>query len=90
MTATDVSRFVISDHPNSDTDTNACIVGYVAGALLGWTAMQHEENVVYNWPLVVASTQPDSKTQVPRAAPYRLDDVDQLENQLVVLSIPGQ
>jgi ADP-ribosyl-[dinitrogen reductase] hydrolase len=85
-TYTQVMQWVIKDHPNSDTDTNACIVGAIVGAFMGWERLSKEPNVIHNWPIIVASTMPQSKSEVPRTPEYRIHDLETLENKLVDLS----
>lgn len=77
-----VMDWAIRKHPNSDTDTNACIVGYLIGGLLGWSKMHQEPLVAHNWPIIVASTS-TAETQVPRSKLYRIDDLSELETFLV-------
>jgi hypothetical protein len=82
---TEAMAFVMS-FENSDTDTNACIVGSIVGAMLGWTKMCTESDVNYNWPVIVASTSDDSKTQVRRTKQYQLGDLAVLEQELFKLA----
>lgn len=39
----DVMKFIIADHPGSDTDTNACIVGGVVGGLIGLENLKEQQ-----------------------------------------------
>jgi len=41
-------RWIISDHPHSDTDTNACIAGALVGAILGFDRMNIEPSTSEN------------------------------------------
>jgi ADP-ribosyl-[dinitrogen reductase] hydrolase len=44
----DAMRFIIKDHPGSDTDTNAAIAGAIFGAWLGSEKMNLESNTNHN------------------------------------------
>jgi ADP-ribosylglycohydrolase len=62
----------------SDTDTNACIVGYLLGAFYGYEKIKSERMNDVN--LLISCQTDDS--DFPRDKRYRLNDIDQLVEEL--------
>ena len=73
-------RWVIHDHPGSDTDTNAAIAGMLVGSLLGWDALcaQQAANIS-----ILLGPQ---ETDIPRPAVFKLDDAEALCERLAHFS----
>lgn len=65
-----------------DTDTNATIVGYLIGAINGFSKMSEDALFRINLDVLMESTLPMSLTTVPRGPEFRLDS-DERINYLV-------
>lgn len=68
-----------------DTDTNACIAGGLLGSYLGYIQLIENPVTKRNIDIMVASTQPSSKTEIPRSVEYQLGDLDQICKALASL-----
>ena len=80
--------WVIGQHPNSDTDTNAAIAGGLMGALLGYSALLSEPRTAENLQILRAC---DTRGgDLPRPVEYTLHDFDDLTRQLHEIFCSGQ
>jgi ADP-ribosylglycohydrolase len=77
--------WVIGQHPNSDTDTNACITGALVGALLGYTSLNQESRTGKN--ITILRNCDTNTGELPRPPIYGLSDFDHLTKQLTELYI---
>jgi ADP-ribosylglycohydrolase len=70
-------------HPNSDTDTNAAIVGAAVGALVGWEMMEIDETTKDNLEKVMHHQHAEPRTDFPRRPEYTLVYADRLLDKLL-------
>jgi len=80
ITYGELMRWVIGDHPKSDTDTNAAIAGSLIGALMGWDRLLAEEQA--NIDIMLNMTE----TEIPRPPQYGLGDMEEICQALTHLS----
>ena len=80
LTFGDLMRWVIHDHPGSDTDTNAAIAGCLIGSMMGWDALLEQEKV--NIDIMLS----ESETDMPRPSRYQPSQIETLCQKLTQLS----
>lgn len=69
-------KFIIADHPCSDTDTNACITGALMGCSLGYQKMMTESSTATNMTRLQKYFVANSRKH------YGLEDLEQVLNML--------
>lgn len=73
-------RFIIEDHPNSDTDTNAAIAGSLLGCYLGYNILEKDKITSDN--IKIVKNCDTKKGDIPRDVKYTLHDFDKLTKKL--------
>lgn len=73
-------NWVIGEHPGSDTDTNAAIVGGLMGALYGYNALMKEPQTGEN--ITILRNMDTTTGDLPRPPEYTLHDFDELTQKL--------
>jgi ADP-ribosyl-[dinitrogen reductase] hydrolase len=76
--------WVIKDHPDSDTDTNAAVAGGLIGAAIGSVRMEASPITAENIRLVMSHQ--TRETDRPRPVSYHLSDLEAIVDGLTYLS----
>ncbi len=82
MTFPEMMSWIIKDHYGSDTDTNASVVGALIGSIIGWDELVKNKTTKDNYTKMYNM----NDTELIRPLKYRLNDIDDICEQLVNLS----
>ncbi len=77
-------RFIIDEHPNSDTDTNAAIGGSLLGCYLGYNILE-KDKITSNNIKIIKKCDTDAG-DIPRNPKYTLHDFDKLTKKLSAIN----